>query len=63
MKRFLLSILLSALTAGAAAQYGDEGWFVRNYRKTEHRIVMRDGAELHTAVYSPVDTTDRKSVV
>ena len=63
MKRFLLSILLSALTAGAAAQYGDEGWFVRNYRKTEHRIVMRDGTELHTAVYSPVDTTEAHPIL
>lgn len=63
MKRFLILIFLSAVTAGAAAQYGDEEWFACNYRKTEYSIAMRDGVRLHTAVYSPVDTTETHPIL
>ena len=57
----LLAIALFAWASGmmlalpVQAQQ-DRGSFIdANYTKTEHRIPMRDGVELHTTVYHPKD--------
>lgn len=43
----------------ATPQDDSLGQFIRDhYVKHEYRIPMRDGVELHTAVYSPKDTSD-----
>jgi uncharacterized protein len=62
MRRILLSVLL--LTTWAAcedcfAQQPEslESYIRLHYDKREHKIKMRDGVELFTAVYSPKDTT------
>ena len=34
-------------------------WFAEHYTKFEHRIPMRDGVRLFTAVYAPKDTSER----
>lgn len=59
---YLIFILMLS-SATATAQYGDPEWFADNYRKAEYRIAMRDGAELYTAVYSPVDTTEAHPIL
>lgn len=64
MKRNLyLCIVLLCASLSAAAQWNDPDWFAANYRKSEHRIAMRDGIELYTAVYSPVDTTETHPII
>lgn len=54
---FLLTAAMLLSAVAARPQWNDPQWFDKNYRKEEYRIAMRDGAELYTAVYSPVDTT------
>ena len=40
----------------ANAAYGDEDKFIpAHFTKTEHRVAMRDGVRLYTAVYTPRD--------
>jgi putative CocE/NonD family hydrolase len=34
------------------------GYFERHYRKSEHRVPMRDGVRLFTQVYSPIDQSE-----
>jgi len=56
------SLVLSALAALAFApavvgQQQEKNPWAQKYIKSEHRIVMRDGVELFTAVYRPRDTS------
>ncbi len=37
----------------------DSTWIAENYDKKEYEIVMRDGAKLFTAVYSPKDKSEK----
>ncbi len=57
------SLILLFLSLTAKAQWNEPEWFRDNYRKSEYRIAMRDGAELYTAVYSPVDTTEAHPIL
>ena len=58
MPRITLAFALALLPTLAAAQDEPEPYRVEDhYEKTEHRIPMRDGVELFTAVYRPKDAT------
>src|SRR4029450_8670971 len=46
-----------ALVASASAWAQGEAWVKENYTKYEHRIPMRDGIKLFTAVYVPKDAS------
>ncbi len=48
---------LVACTLPAVSAAADERYMAEHYTKHEHRIPMRDGAELFTAVYVPKDAT------
>jgi predicted acyl esterase len=39
------------------------GYFERHYRKSEHRIPMRDGVRLFTQVYSPMDKSELHPII
>jgi putative CocE/NonD family hydrolase len=39
------------------------GYFERHYRKSEHRIPMRDGIRLFTQVYSPIDQSELHPII
>ncbi len=39
------------------------GYFERHYRKSEHRIPMRDGVHLYTQVYSPIDESELHPII
>ena len=39
------------------------GYFERHYRKSEHRIPMRDGVRLFTQVYSPMDQSELHPII
>jgi len=39
------------------------GYFERHYRKSEHRIPMRDGVRLFTQVYSPIDQSELHPII
>lgn len=39
------------------------GYFERHYRKSEHRVPMRDGVHLYTQVYSPIDQTELHPII
>jgi putative CocE/NonD family hydrolase len=39
------------------------GYFERHYRKSEHRVPMRDGVRLFTQVFSPLDTSELHPVI
>jgi putative CocE/NonD family hydrolase len=57
---FLAIASLMAADAGHLLAQADRSAYIReNYVKSEHRIPMRDGVELHTTVYRPRD--DRKA--
>ncbi len=62
-RNLYLSIVLLCISLTATAQWNDPDWFANNYRKEEYRIAMRDGVELYTAVYSPVDTTETHPIL
>jgi len=60
--------IIIALAGAASAQRNVEDpereEFIRsNYTKTEHRIPMRDGATLFTAVYTPNDTSSQHPIL
>jgi len=40
-----------------------QGYFERHYRKSEHRIPMRDGVPLFTQVFSPIDKSERHPIM
>lgn len=67
--RIAVSVVLSLALAGAvSAQRGAEdperAAFIRsNYTKFEHRIPMRDGVKLFTAVYLPNDTDEASPIL
>jgi predicted acyl esterase len=39
------------------------GYFERHYRKSEHRVPMRDGVHLFTQVYSPIDESEPHPII
>jgi hypothetical protein len=39
------------------------GYFERHYRKSEHRVPMRDGIHLFTQVYSPIDQSELHPII
>jgi putative CocE/NonD family hydrolase len=46
------------------ASPGDrQGYIERHYRKSEHRVPMRDGVGLFTQVYSPIDSSELHPVI
>ncbi len=44
--------------ADPASPSDRQGYFERHYRKSEHRVPMRDGILLFTQVFSPVDASE-----
>ena len=55
LQLFLLILFVFSSTSVTVAQQ-ERAEFIRdNYVKSEHRIAMRDGVELHTAIYRPKD--------
>ena len=56
--RIVRATTAAALTFGAASAHAQgEAWVKENYTKYEHRIAMRDGVRLFTAVYVPKDAS------
>jgi putative CocE/NonD family hydrolase len=55
MRTALLAVLVLAPTAFAQAPAPGAAFIRENYTKYEHRIPMRDGVKLFTAVYIPKD--------
>ena len=53
----LLVALLGQLVVGQDAKEEEKNPWLDRYIKSEHRIAMRDGVELFTAVYRPRDTS------
>lgn len=49
--------------ADPASPSDRQGYFERHYRKSEHRIPMRDGVRLFTQVFSPVDASEDHPVI
>jgi putative CocE/NonD family hydrolase len=41
----------------------DEDWLKENYTKKEHKIAMRDGAKLFTAVYAPKNSKEKNPIL
>ncbi len=56
------SALLLVLVTAAHAQPADE-WVRQHYTKTEHRVPMRDGTRLFTAVYVPKGATGEHPIL
>src|SRR5690606_15074645 len=59
-RRFLKFLTLAVVwivvgmnTAPEVSAQASEDYVKEHYTKTEHRIKMRDGVELHTVVYTP----------
>jgi len=46
-----------AVAPAPTFQEDPQGWMRANYVKHEYQIPMRDGVKLHTAVYTPTDTS------
>jgi hypothetical protein len=44
--------------ADPASPSDRQGYVERHYRKSEHRVPMRDGVKLFTQVYSPIDQSE-----
>lgn len=62
MQRSFFTLLLLAIALIHA--HGQDSLFVRqHYMKQEHRIVMRDGAELFTVVYIPRDNSEQHPIM
>jgi hypothetical protein len=49
--------------ADPASPSDRQGYFERHYRKSEHRIPMRDGIRLFTQVYSPIDQSESHPIL
>lgn len=66
MKRFSFLILLNLAimsTNKTLACNVAEKWLLENYKKTEVMVPMRDGASLYTAIYHPVDSSERHPII
>ena len=59
MYKLFFSFIICLFSICAAAQNADSTWFVNNYTKKEIYISMRDGVKLFTAVYIPIDNTEK----
>ena len=59
--RVLIALLLACVTA--VAQNPDSLLLKQNYDLKEHRIPMRDGAELFTVVYTPKDASKKYPIL
>ena len=44
--------------ADPASPSDRQGYFERHYRKSEHRVPMRDGVRLFTQIFSPIDASE-----
>ncbi len=49
--------------ADPASPSDRQGYFERHYRKSEHRVPMRDGVRLFTQVYSPLDASEPHPII
>lgn len=58
----LVLIIIIALWSPSCAADNSQ-YFEENYTKIEHRIPMRDGVTLFTAVYSPKDTSQKYPIL
>lgn len=57
---FICLLCVSALTLAAETKVDERAEYIRaNYTKFEHKITMRDGIELFTAVYIPNDSSKK----
>lgn len=57
---FIFLLCVSALTLAAETKVDERAEYIRaNYTKFEHKITMRDGIELFTAVYIPNDRSKK----
>ncbi|MCI0357097.1 MAG: CocE/NonD family hydrolase [Planctomycetaceae bacterium] len=68
MHRILWTALLLAIWGTCELCFGQqpeslESYIRLHYDKREHRVKMRDGVELFTAVYSPKDTTRKYPIL
>ncbi len=45
------------------SQNPDSAWILSHYNKTEVYIPMRDGVKLYTAIFSPVDKSDKHPIL
>src|SRR5207302_464246 len=67
MSRFWLSVVIGLflLVQPASAQTDDTSaeYVRKNYTRQSHKIAMRDGAHLHTTVYSPRDTSKKYPLI
>ncbi len=68
MKPLMVGCLFFASLTGSLRHpllaQSDRGSFIQqNYLKSEHRIPMRDGVELHTTVYQPRDRSKARPIL
>ena len=63
MSKVLLTILLVLTANITLAQNSDSLYIREHYDVKEHRIPMRDGAELFTVVYTPKDLTKKAPIL
>lgn len=59
----LLVLLLLALPFAGNAQNEDSAWFRNHYIKQEQYIRMRDGVNLFTSIYIPVDDKEKHPIL
>lgn len=62
MKKILPVVFLLAVVI-CTAQTVTEEWIRQNYYKVEHKIQMRDGAKLFTAVYIPKSAAEKHPIL
>ncbi len=60
---FLAGFFLTASLAFGQNEGQDSAWFRENYYKMERSITMRDGVKLFTAIYIPIDSTEKHPIL
>ena len=63
MKKLLISLLFILVFVPAQAQKYTAEWIKEHYTKQEVMIPMRDGVKLYTAIYEPVDKTQKHPIL
>jgi putative CocE/NonD family hydrolase len=63
MKHYFLYLLLLVFQPVFADSVSDSVWIIKNYKKKEVYIPMRDGVRLYTAIYTPKDNSEKHPIL
>ena len=63
IKRTIFVLICCSLTSVLVAQNYDSLWVVKNYKKIEQMIPMRDGVKLFTSIYVPIDSSENHPIL